>query len=137
MKRLLLVCLMLFPCLCAAAGLTIRSCYLYQETSADVNLPGGLRGSMVLGNETGLDLKRVKVTIHILDGYGRPITDLSVAEIPHLAAGQSQTMALYLSSYQGSVAIFQLSADVRAQSPQGPLTFSLPAQDATRPAPGT
>lgn len=137
MKRLLLACLLLFPCLCAAAGgLTIASCYLYQEDSADPTLSGSLRGAMTLRNDSRLDLRRVLVTVHILDGYGRPITDLPATEIPHLAAGQSETLPVYLGSYGGGVAIFQLSADVTAQSPQGPQAFSLPAQDATRPGRG-
>ncbi len=92
-----------------------------------------LRGSYAFRNDTGQVLKKVRLTLHILDGYGRPIMDQPQPVVPQVGAKAVHKFPLYVPVYNGGVAIFQLSADVDAETPGGPQHFVLAPQEATGP----
>lgn len=129
-KALLLASLLICPAWCAAPGLTTVNASLYRDQT-DVNPDGGLRGALTFRNDSGQSLTKVKVNVHILDGYGRPIFDYPNPEIARMQPKQVETISIYRPVYAGSVAIFQLSADVDAQGAGGPQHFVLPPHDAT------
>lgn len=108
---------------------------LYQELPLEQGMQTPLRGGMALRNDSGLQLKKVRVVLHILDGYGHPIMDLPQPDIAQLKPKQVEKFPIYVPTYGGTVAIFQLGADVDAETPGGPQHFVVPPQEATGPKP--
>ena len=129
-KALLVAALLAAPAFCADPGLTTVNATLYHELPITQGGDAPLRGGMTFRNDSGLVLKKVRVVVHVLDGYGRPIMDLPQAEIKQLGPKQVQSLPIYVPVYNGTVAIFQLGADVDAETPTGPQHFQLPAQEA-------
>ncbi|MBN9414974.1 MAG: hypothetical protein J0I12_06015 [Candidatus Eremiobacteraeota bacterium] len=134
-KALLLVALLLAPAWCAAPGLTTVNATLFHELPMSQGDLTPLRGGIAFRNDSGVPLKKLRVVLHVLDGYGRPIMDLPQPEIAQLGPKQVQSLPIYVAAYSGSVAIFQLGADVDAETPTGPQHFVLPAQEAAGPKP--
>lgn len=132
-KAILFVCLLLAPAWCAAPGLTLVSSQLFQELPLEQGMDTSLRGSYAFRNDTGQVLKNIRLTLHILDGYGRPIMDQSQPVVPRLGPKEVHKFPLYVPVYNGGVAIFQLSADVDAETPGGPQHFVLSPQEAGGP----
>ena len=128
-KALLLASLLLNPAWCAAPGLTFVSGSLYRE-NPDLTYDSGLRGNMVIRNDFGAELKQVKVVVHVMDGYGRPIFDVPQPPIARMQPNQTETIPLFFASYSGTVALFQLGADIDAESAAGPQHFALAPHDA-------
>lgn len=129
-KALLVASLLFLPGWCAAPGLTTVNASLYRDQT-DLNSDGALRGALTFRNDSTQELTKLKVTIHILDGYGRPIFDQPVQEIARMKPAQMETIPIYRPVYAGSVAIFQLSADIDAQTSGGVQHFVLPPHDAS------
>ena len=129
-KALLLASLLLTPGWCAAPGITFVSGSLYRE-NPDLAFDSGLRGNLTIRNDYGVELKHVHVTIHIMDGYGRSIFDLPAQEIPRMQPNQTETIPIFRATYNGSVALFQLGADIDSETATGNQHFVVPPHDAT------
>lgn len=124
--------LLTMPAACAAPGLTIVDCSLAREilgTNNRAGQYGNLRGNVRLRNDTDLALSHLKVKLHVLDGYGKQLFDLDAGEIAQLKPHQQSDLPLY-TPYSGGVMQFQMSAEVAAQSTQGPQSFVVAAKDA-------
>lgn len=76
------------------------------------------RGEMTLRNETGAAVNFKTLTVHVLDGYGKPLFDLPPMTVAPLAAHQTVKVPLQ-ANYQGAVTVFQFSADGMVSSPDG------------------
>ena len=130
MKRCLLLALtLLLSNLCLAGGITAVDGYVSVMPPTRSQTMSGLAGAITLRNDTGVELKRVAVSIHILDSNGDRVTGLPSIEIPLWKAGTSETLRIYEQQYRGAVSVFKLSADINAQSPQGAQTYAVPAFD--------
>lgn len=138
MRKTFCALLLSLPGACASPGLTLVDCALAREVLGGnrAGQYGSLRGYVRLRNDTDLDLTRVKVKVHVLDGYGKPLFDLDPGEIGQLKPHQQGELSLY-STYSGGVMQFQLSADVTAHSPQGEQKYTLAARDVGLPSAAT
>lgn len=134
MKRhLLLLLLLLLPSLGIASGITAVDAYLSVMPPTRQQLLSSLGGALTLRNDTGVDLKNAAVTIHILDTDGNRVTGIPSIAIPFWKAGKSETLRIYSQKYQGEVTVFKLGADISAETPHGPQTFSIPPYDPPPP----
>lgn len=128
-KALVLASLLLSPAWCAAPGLTFVDGSLYRE-NPDPSVDCGLRGAFTIRNDSGVELKNIRVTVHVMDGYGRPIFDHPVPEIRRMQTNQTETIPIFRPVYNGTVALFQLGADIDAEAAGARQHFVIPPHDA-------
>jgi hypothetical protein len=148
MRRRILALLVCFPALAWAAPnlpltpVTMTECYLIPDISptgrstpgyGGTSTIGGstIRGNCTLQNETDRTVEVRKVVVHVLDGYGRQLFDITPTGLCPIPPHKCAVLSL-MANYPGAVSIFQFSGEVTTAGPDGKDVVNfLPPRDST------